>query len=235
MKPENDTLKPWHQQPNETAKQYAMFQFYLSLPLDQRTLVKVCEHFNFSQVYVGNIAGKWQWEARARAKANALADKVHQVQETAAAEIAFDWADWEMQNLDRVRGITEQILVRCEQMLALPVRESTKKDVPIFDAKTGKPVLDKDGKPVYQLVTIVKPVRFVAGDAPRYAEAAVILTKFLSETHRTGAPLSTILPPPPKPVEEMTVEEREAYIAELRAKQQQITRGELPQDLGGAD
>ncbi len=60
------------------------------------------------------------------------------MKEKAAAEIAFDWADWELENLDRVRGITELLLLRCEQMLDAPLVEKTKKEKPIIDPTTGK-------------------------------------------------------------------------------------------------
>ena len=61
---------------------------------------------------------------------------------------------------------------------------------------------------------------------PRYTEAAVILTKFLSEENRVNLPLSSILPAPSKPVEAMTTLERDVYIQQLRERQHALIRGE---------
>ena len=226
----NSEIKPWHQQPGETDKAYSYFKYFLSLDPATRNLETVGFQFGVGKANIQKMSTRDNWMARAAAYTNFLTSAADSVAVAAEQDIAFNWADWELSNHDKVRGITERLLARCEQMLTLPVQEMKKETDPLMDPRTGEPILDSRGNQVYQTVTVVKPIRFTASDAPRYAEAALILTKYLAETNGI-APLPS-LPAPHKPVEEMSVEEREEYIASIRAQQQALVRGEAI-DVGG--
>lgn len=216
----NDKRPVWHQQRNkgETDRNYGLFQYFLSLEPAERTLTKVAENFDIDLGYVSKLSIARNWLERAAAHTDWIAQQTDAAARRAAEQMALDWADWEYENLNRVRGITERLLANCEKMLNQPIQEMTKKTAPIKD-KFGKAVV-VDGEQVYAEITTIKPVRHTAADAPRYAEAAVILTKYLKDQNSPSVePIRAPLPAPKKPVEEMTVEERDEYIAELRRAQ----------------
>lgn len=205
--------KSWYQRKNESPRQFELFEYYLSLEPLKRTYQSVSKHFSLSREYVEQIARKFFWVERSRSRNNFFAELADDAAAKAVREVEFDWIRWETANLDRVRVITENLLSRCEEMLAAPIVEQTTQDAKITDSQ---------GNEFYQKITTVKPVRFTASDVPKHIEAVVILTKYLSEQNK---PALMFLPPPAKAVESMTIQEREAYIAEIRTRQQAIADG----------
>jgi hypothetical protein len=222
---------PWHQQHGETDRQFQLFSFWLEQPPENRTSEIVAKHFGVGGEYVQQLSVKHRWPRRAMAHSHWLSQQADAILARAAQQTGFNWADWEIANNEKVRSITERMLARCEQMLSLPVTEMRKEENPVIDPATGQELTDSRGNVVYQTVTTVKPIRFNAADAPRYAEAAMILTRYLAEQNGGADPVPT-MPTPIKPIEDMSIEEREAYIAQLRERQQALVTGK-PIDLNG--
>lgn len=222
----NYKSKSWHQQKGETAKQFQMFEFFLSLQPDLQSYQTVRKQFSLSREYVERIAKKNKWIERSRNCKRHFQSLQDEIKAKAAQKIAFDWADWELENLEKVRVATEQMLTKCQKMLNAPLTEQTEKQKVVIDKATGVKITDSQGNVVYQNIIIIKPIRFNASDVLKYAEAVLILTKYLVEQNRITIPVNRVLPQPSKPIAEMTEDERQAYIDDLRSRQQAISRGE---------
>ena len=203
-----------------------MFEFFLRLHPDLQSYQTVSKNFALSREYVERIAKKNRWIERARNYKNHFQSIQDEIKAKAAQKIALDWADWQRENLDYVRVVTEKMLNKCQRMLDAPLTEKTEKQQAVIDKATRKKITDSQGNVVYQNIIIIKPIRFNASDIPKFVEAVIILTKYLVEQNRITIPIKRILPAPSKPIAEMTAEEQDAYIAELRARQKAISRGE---------
>ena len=204
-----------------------MFEFFLRLHPDLQSYQTVSKNFALSREYVERIAKKKnRWIERARNYKNHFQSIQDEIKAKAAQKIALDWADWQRENLDYVRVVTEKMLNKCQRMLDAPLTEKTEKQQAVIDKATRKKITDSQGNVVYQNIIIIKPIRFNASDIPKFVEAVIILTKYLVEQNRITIPIKRILPAPSKPIAEMTAEEQDAYIAELRARQKAISRGE---------
>jgi hypothetical protein len=227
MKPEQkQSLKSWHRREKETPRQYALFEYFLSLPAPERTSEKVAEKFAISLQYVQRIRSRQCWNNRAFDRDNFVASEIDAKVQNKAEETAFNWLEWEQNNLEQTRKLSGQFFDRCKEMFALPLTE-TKEEI----TETTP-----DGKTIHKTI-VTKPIRFTAGDAPKYAEAAIILSRFVLEQSGGTRPAGNIaLPKPPKPIDEMTPDERIAYINDLKAAQGAIERGEMPSfdETGGA-
>lgn len=216
--------KPWLQQSDEGDRHYEFFEFYLSLPPKERKMQKIANHFALSRNYISGISNRYEWPQRAVAWKNYLVEKAAVAAIQAAQDAVFDWWSWEAANRDGVRRITEGMLSKALKMIELPLTKTETKRRPIRDAK-GKHMRGADGKPLYQEVTIITPVRFSLADLPRYATAIVELSRYLA-TQGGIRQLAASLPSPEKSVEEMTIEERAKWIAELRRRREAIVNGE---------
>lgn len=228
--PRKPPVEPWHRQKGESPREYECFNLFLISPPKQRTSKFVANSFGLTEQLITRTRTKWKWNERVLEYDRWLSREADKIAAQAVHETMFNWADWEWQNHEKVRAITERLLTRTEQMLNLPVQELVKKD-PVFHPETGDQLMDAEGKPLFA-TTIVKPMRFTAGDVPRYAEAALILTRYLAEQNGLR-PIVPAIPAPHKPIDEMTIEERGEYIANLRARQQAIVSGQTVQDETG--
>lgn len=222
----------WHRQGGEplkeTARQYAMFQFFLSLPPEIRTAEKVQKHFNLqSDRQVHRLRSEKMWNQRAQAHDEAQAVRIDEKRAKVLENAAFDWAKWETDNLENVREITDLLFKKTKEILTLPVVETTRKN----------PIIDQNGELIYQEITL-KPTKFSAGDAPRYAEAAVLLSKFYVEQTeaakaKEAGGFNLHLPKPKKPVDQMSPEEIEEWIAECNSAKTALEKGESVEDYTG--
>jgi hypothetical protein len=222
--------KSWHQRAKETARQFELFEYYLSLEPEHRSLQKVSERFTVSRQYVDRVARKFLWEDRSRNRNNYFAEQADAVAVNAVKQVEFDYQIWEEQKTARFRDLTDSLLEKCEQMLQVPIQQTTVEKIAIVDPNTGAKLLDEDGEIIYQTITTIKPSRWNAADTVRFAEAAVVLTKYLAEQN-TKPPFRSPLPPPPKPVELMSIFEREQWIEELREIQRQRAREDFSDDV----
>ncbi len=222
--------KSWHQRAKETARQFELFEYYLSLEPEHRSLQKVSERFTVSRQYVDRIARKFLWEDRSRNRNNYFAEQADAVAVKAVKDAEFDFVEWEEQKNIRFRALTDGLLEKCEQMLQVPIQQTTVEKIAIVDPNTGAKLLDEDGEVVYPTITTIKPSRWNAADTVRFAEAAVVLTKYLAEQN-TKPPFRSPLPPPPKPIELMNLFEREQYINDLREIQRQRAREDFTDDV----
>ncbi len=226
---DKDEKKSWHQRKNESARQFELFEYYLSLEPAHRSFHSVSEKFALSRVYVERIAKKFLWTERSRNRNNYFVEKADEVAANAVKDAEFDFVAWEEQKNIRFRVLTDSLLEKCEQMLKVPIQQTTVEKIAVVHPDTGEKFLDKNGDVVYQTITTVKPGRWNASDTVRFAEAAVILTKYLAE--QNIKPVKSPLPPPAKPVELMNQFERQLYIDELREKQRAIARGDFSDDI----
>ena len=194
-----------------------------------------------STKYIEKMRQRFNWDARRTAFLEFLAAEADAARTAAAVTVAqesgeqyaFDWTEWHLKNLTTAREIADQLLVKTKEIVNLPILQRTRADKPLIGAD-GKPVLGVDGKPLMQEVTILKPSRFSVGDAPRFAEAALVLAQYVREQmHFVGNTVDRDLPTPAKPLDEMTQEELDAYIQECRAAKDAIIRGDVCDATGG--
>jgi hypothetical protein len=219
----------WHQRRNESARQFELFEFYLSLEPEHRSFQSVSKKFSLSRIYIERIAKRFFWIERARNKNNWLAEQADEVSAAAVQDAEFDYNVWEEQKNIRFRVLTDGLLEKCEEMLAVPITQTSVQKIAIVDPNTGAKILDGNGEQLYQTITTIKPGKWNATDTVRFAEAAVVLTKYLAE--QNTKPFRSPLPPPPKPVELMNLFERQAYIDELREIQRQRAREDFTDDV----
>lgn len=158
-----------------------------------------------------------------------LQQQADDVAAAAKKDAEFDFVEWERQKTERFRGLTDSLLEKCEQMLEVPIQQTTVTKKAVVDPNTGAKLLDEDGEIIYQTITMIKPGKWNASDIVRFAEAAVVLTKYLSE--QNSVPFKSPLPPPPKPIELMNLFERQQYIDELREIQRQFAREDFADDV----
>jgi len=222
-----------------------MFQAYRDLPADVKDLrERVRAKFELkSGRRIDTLASKFNWKARRAAYLETLriaADKgvaktVAKVAESTATEQAFDYAAWHIKNIERTRRIADQLFDKAEAILKLNVVQSQTKGELAFDAD-GRQMFDKDGKPLMVNVTILKPSRFSVSDAPKFSEAGLILAQYAREQDRyasTGE-IDRDVPAPDKPLEEMSADELDSYIARCREAKDAIIRGEPIDETGRA-
>lgn len=209
----------------ETARQFELFQYFLSLQPVERTSENVRKHFGFTNKRgVEKVRSDKQWNRRAQAFDDNRAKHVETKMNEKAAEVAFDWAAWEGENLENVKNIADQLFKKTKEILSLPVTETTKKN----------PIIDQNGQIVFQEITL-KPLRFSASDAPRFAEAAVLLSRFVIEqteaSKRAKQNVNLHLPKPKKAWDQMSPEDIEAYIEECNLARTAIEKGEGVEDF----
>jgi hypothetical protein len=226
---EKEESKSWHQRRNESARQFELFEYYLSLEPEHRSFQLVSKEFALSRVYVERIAKKFMWIERSRNKNNWLVEQADEVSAAGVKDAEFDYSVWEEEKNIRFRVLTDGLLEKCEQMLAVPIQQTTVEKKVVADPNTGAKLLDKDGEIIYQTITTIKPGKWNATDTVRFAEAAVVLTKYLAE--QNTKPFRSPLPPPPRPLELMNTFERQAYIDDLREIQRQRAREDFTDDV----
>jgi hypothetical protein len=226
---EKEESKSWHQRRGESARAFDLFQFYLSLAPEKRTYEQTCIKYGLSRAYIEKLAAKFLWIERSRNRNNWLVEQADEVSAAAVQDLEFDYSVWEEQKNIRFRVLTDGLLEKCEQMLAVPIQQTTVEKKVVVDPNTGAKLLDKDGEKIYQTITTIKPGKWNATDTVRFAEAAVVLTKYLSE--QNTKPFKSPLPPPSKPLELMSVFERQIYIDELREIQRQRAREDFTDDV----
>lgn len=226
-----NTKKTWLRGDFENDRAFEIFNTFLNLSPSERTSRRVAEIWSLSEGRVKQLRNKYHWNERVRDYDNYMAEKRDVAVEKNVGIVAFDWAKWELENLERTRQITDKLFTRSEQILAMPFVKAEKREA-IIDPKTGEPLLDREGNPVHQVVQIVNPMRFSAGDASRFAEAGVVLTQYATARARALAPREAgnhQLPQPEKALEDMTPEEIEIYILQIEQATEAIARGETVQ------
>ncbi len=227
---EKEQSKSWHQRRGESARQFEFFEYYLSLEPEHRSYQSISKQFSLSRIYIERIAKKFMWIERSRNKNNWLVEQADEVSAAAVKDAEFDYNVWEEQKNIRFRVLTDELLEKCEQMLAVPIQQTTVEKKAVVDPNTGAKLLDKDGEIIYQTITTIKPGKWNATDTVRFAEAAVVLTKYLSEQN-TKPNTRSPFPPPKKPLELMNMFERQAYIEDLREIQRQRAREDFTDDV----
>ena len=219
----------WLRQPNESEKSYEYFSYFLSLPPADRSNRKVAEEYTVSEQNIKKIRRRWNWNERTLAYDNHLARASIRGAVKAAEKAEFDWATWETTNLEKTRKITDELYTKAEEILNLEVVESKTLEKQIFDTKTGKPVLDSEGNPVYQQVIIHSPLKFKLSDAARLTEAAIILTQYAVAKQRVllvKVDFNDYMPKLLKSLDDMTEVELDEYIKEIRHTKEAILKGE---------
>jgi hypothetical protein len=226
---EKEEKKSWFRRKQETDRNFEMFSYYLSLPAMERSLQKVSERFAISRQYVDRIARKFLWEDRSMNRDCWLQQQADDVAVNAVKQAEFDYSVWEEEKNIRFRVLTDGLLEKCEAMLKVPITQTSVEKIAVVDPNTGAKLLDKDGEIIYQTITTIKPGKWNATDTVRFAEAAVVLTKYLSE--QNTKPSKSPFPPPKKPLELMNMFERQAYIDDLREIQRQRAREDFTDDV----
>lgn len=217
-----DAARSWHRQSkppmNETARQYALFEFFLSLPPSKRTNPKVAGKFRVSESYIREIRRKRKWNDRAADRDNHLASKADAAAEQVAEQSAFDWAKFEQENLTAAVEMSQLFAARAIEIGKMPITETTETITETTD----------DGKTLHKTI-VHKPLRVTAADAPRFAEAALILSRYAIEqgeaARASGGRENIHLPKPPKPLSEMSPDETASYIAELERARDAMVQG----------
>jgi hypothetical protein len=227
---EKEQSKSWHNRRGESARAFDLFQFYLSLAPEKRTYEQVCIQYGLSRAYIEKLAAKFLWIERSRNRNNFFAEQADEVSAAAVKDAEFDYNVWEEEKNIRFRVLTDGLLEKCEQMLAVPITQTSVQKIAVVDPNTGAKLLDKDGEIIYQTITTIKPGKWNATDTVRFAEAAVVLTKYLAEQN-TKPNTRSPFPPPPKPLELMNMFERQAYIDDLREIQRQRAREDFTDDV----
>ena len=219
--------RSWHRQPDETDRQFELFEFFLSLKPADRTSQTVGQHFAVSRRYIQQVRDAKKWNDRARDRDNFVAEKGDAAIADQAAKVAFDWAEYEQEQLDNAVELSRLFAVKAIEIAKMPIVEETETIVET----------SPDGKTVHKTI-VRKPLKVTASDAPKFAEAALILSRYATEqadAARRGSNVNIHLPKPDKPIDQMTKDERETYIAECMRARQAMERGDDLDLISGAE
>lgn len=211
----------------ETPRMYELFQYFLSIPIEKRTSALVAKHFGVSSRYVEQVRARNDWTERERDFEDSKSLQIQKSQIKAAEKSAFDWAKWDAENLEKTRQMSDQFFAKAIEILKLPLIQREFKENVVTD-KDGNPVNGKDGKPIYQQVTILNPMKFTGSDARGFAEAAVLLSDYALNKSQGLMPktINSFLPKPSKDMDDMNADELAEYADQLNRAAEQIVRGE---------
>jgi hypothetical protein len=171
---EEVTIQPWEQQPGEPDRWYARFREYLNLGAGR----SVSEVANANRERVGakrrdSLAGAWskmlkQWKWYERAKAYDLHNAEQEAERIRAKEQELN---------DKAYALTEQIIMKVEQMLNFPLQTMTREEK------------DVNGRLVAQ--TTIFPSRWVMRDAAAMLKTAVDLMNLRQDKPTANLKLDT--------------------------------------------
>jgi hypothetical protein len=221
-----DAARSWHRQPKETPRQYEIFEYFLSLPPAERIANKVSSRFKVSDSYINKMRRVQKWNDRARDRDNHLASKADEAAERVVEQVAFDWQSYEQENLQNSVELSRLFAGKAKEIALMPVTETTE----TITEQTP------DGKTIHKTI-VHRPLRVTASDAPRFAEAALILSRYAieqSEAARRGESVNIHLPKPPKPLDQMTPDERGEYIKQLSDAREALIRGDGVETISDA-
>lgn len=224
--------KPWHKQPKETDAMFEYFQTFLHLEKPRR-LLTVAEKYTFSEAYMKNLSRRWDWFERAEEYDNYLIDvkqkAINKEIEKQAQSLAIDWLEYEREQVNKTKDLTDKFFAKAAEILALPAARKKFERKPVMNPATGDQLIDENGEKVYKEITIIQAARFSYGDAARFTEAGIILTDYVIRRSKALTPadlLNTDLPLPPKPWDKMSEEEIDEYAERIQAAKLAITKGE---------
>jgi hypothetical protein len=149
-------VKPYDQQPQESAKAYEAFKVYLDQG-PQRSIRATGRKLGKNRVTLEGWSSKWRWVERVKAWEADAAEREKVLRDEAMKADAAKWAERQRGIREREFSLGEKLLARAEQMLEFPLARRTVKDG------------DK--------TTVVEPARWNAADAPRMAAIGTELVR----------------------------------------------------------
>jgi hypothetical protein len=111
----------WLRQPKESEKTFEYFSYFLSLPPAERSNRRVSEEYTVSEQNIKQIRRRWKWNERALEYDNHLSSAATRAMTKAVEKAEFNWAAWEIANLEKTRRITDELFNKVEEILKLEV------------------------------------------------------------------------------------------------------------------
>jgi hypothetical protein len=162
--------KPWDRMTREGARSFAAFSKFLELGPD-RTLKQTALETGIPENKVRTLSAQWNWRDRALAWEDHLAEEQRKRAERVLTKDAEKWAYRRTKLREDEYSTAERLIARANQILDLPLVEST--------IVTEHRIVKGEAIPVQ--ITIVKPIRVTQRDAGSLARDASHLLRMSAE------------------------------------------------------
>ena len=162
-------MKPFEQQPGESAKAFAAFKLYRDMGAE-RSFRKAAQRLHKSVTVLVRWAKKFGWPARLVAWATHLQELEREAMDQAARNDAMKWAKRELEFREQRFAVGQALIKKANDMLAFPLAKQT----------------SRDGK------TIVEPAEWTLAQAARMTEVGEKLVAMAvgAPTDRTAVEVS---------------------------------------------
>lgn len=158
---EADGMRAWYRQPQlgETPTAYKYFKLYVAQPVP-RSIGRLAKHLRMERTGLARYSSKFKWLARAAAHDDFFLGQQLDRQRRQAEKRDLEWLERRDVQRNREWALAEQLLMKVQQMLAVPLFRET--------VTERLKDLDPDGRIIIEQIVTFEPLDWSAVDIARF-------------------------------------------------------------------